>query len=95
MNTEPTDLDLCTNAQAELAAILDEQEPVSQLPAGWQRFRTVQLEELLSEFAEPFLTDDDYDAVMEELGARDREAEQLAGHHHDQLDDPHNERPFP
>ena len=73
----------------------DETEQVSQLPAGWQRLRTAQLEELLSEFAEPYLTEDDYDAVLDELGARDREAEELTRHHHDQLDARHNERPFP
>lgn len=72
-----------------------EPDEVSQLPRGWQRLSSTRLEELLSEFAEPFLTEDDYDQVIEELAGRDREADQLSGHHHDQLDDQHNEVPFP
>ena len=72
-----------------------EPDQPSQLPAGWRRYSSARLEELLSEFEEPYLTEDDYDEVVEELSGRDREAEQLTGHHHDQLDDQHNERPFP
>lgn len=67
----------------------------SQLPTNWRRLSTRELEALLPEFTEPFLTEADYDDVMEELDKREHEAEELTGHHHDQLDDPHNERPFP
>lgn len=95
MTTTPTDLDLCTNAQAELAAILDEQAEPSQLPPSWRRYSSSKLEALLSEFSEPYLTDDDYDDVIEELDGRHHEADELTGHHDDQLDYQHNERPIP
>lgn len=67
----------------------------SQLPTNWRRLPSAQLEELLSEFTEPFITEADYDDVIEELDKREHESAELLGHHHDQLDDPHNERPFP
>ena len=72
-----------------------EPDQPSQLPAGWRRYSSARLEELLSEFSEPYLTDADYDDVIEELDKREHEAGELVGHHHDQLDDQHNEVPFP
>lgn len=72
-----------------------EPDQPSQLPAGWRRYSSARLEELLSEFSEPYLTDADYDDVVEELDKREHESAELVGHHRDQLDDQHNERPFP
>lgn len=67
----------------------------SQLPAGWRRLPTSTLAGYLSEFGEPYLTDDDFDTVSEELDARDHDRAEAASHHHDQLEDPWNETPFP
>lgn len=46
----------------------------SQLPTGWRRLPSAQLEGLLSEFSEPYLTEADYDEVVEELDKRDHES---------------------
>lgn len=80
------------DASIELLASVD-LPPASQLPAGWQRFSDDSLEELLSEFVEPYLTDDEAEEVADELDKRRHEAAELVGHHRDQLDDEHNHLP--
>lgn len=68
--TTDRDLDLCSNTQAELAAELDEAELAATeapLPAGWRRFKTARLEELLDDLDDSTFA---YDDVANELAAR-------------------------
>jgi len=68
--TTDRDLDLCTNTQAELAAELDEAELAATeapLPAGWRRFKTARLDELLAELDDSTFA---YEDVAYELAGR-------------------------